>query len=444
MVKIISIDGIPLMPTRRYGKVRRLLKDGKAKVICRNPFTIQLLYKTETEITEEIKIGIDLGYKFVGFALVTQTGVVIEKGTLELRQDVSDLLTSKRTFRRSRRNRKMRYRKARFDNRKRVDGWLAPSTQSKYNHIINWIENFSKYLPSYSLSVEIAKFDIQKINNPEIKDIGYQQGDLYGYRNIKNYIIAREQGKCQYCKKGYKDGERWQLHHIKPRSMGGVDKPSNLALLHESCHAEIHAKNKLDKLKKPKQYKDSTFMNIIKWKIVNDLKAKYDNKVSFTYGHITQTNRENLGLSKTHYNDAIAITKIVVSKDKVIPLYIKQVRKKKRSLHEATARKGRKTPNIESKRNSKNTKEVYVITKFKKDKENKKEKAISKTTKYSLYDKVLVNGKIGYITGFSAKMLYVQSILGEYLQVSKKYKQVSTKEVKHIKRNNNWIMQRVA
>ena len=423
MVRVVSIDGKNLMPTNRHGKVRRLLKDNKAKVICKNPFTIQLLYQTD-DVTQKITIGVDTGYKFTGFAFIANNKV-LQKGTIELRQDVSSLITLRRTLRRGRRNRKTRYRKPRFLNRTRPDGWLAPSTQSKYNHILNWIDRFTKYLPNYQLKVEIANFDIAKINNPDIEKELYQQGNMYGYENIKQYLLAREHGTCQYCKK--KKNDKWHIHHIVPKSKGGSDRVDNLALLHESCHKKLHEKNDTNKISKPKQYKDATFMNIIKWKLVNDLKAKYQDKVSFTFGYITKIDRNDLGLEKTHYNDAIAITKEIVNENKSNPIYIKQVRKKKRSLHEATPRKGRRIKNTTQKRSSKNTKGITVNNK-----------------KIALYDKVKINNQIGYVSGFTGKMVYVIDIQGNYIkQSNKSYKQISPKEIKHIKRNNNWIIQEV-
>ena len=144
MVKVVDYNGKLLMPTNRHGKVRRLLKEKKAKVICKTPFTIQLLYQT-TEETQDITVGIDLGYKYTGFALIAN-GKVIQKGTIELRQNVPNLLITRSALRRDRRSR-LRYRPARFDNRAKPKGWLPPSTQNKYNHILSWIDKICAYLP---------------------------------------------------------------------------------------------------------------------------------------------------------------------------------------------------------------------------------------------------------------------------------------------------------
>ncbi len=425
MVYVISQSGKKLMPTNRHGKVRRLLKEGKAKVVDRNPFTIQFLYET-TEFTREVQVGFDIGYRHQGFVLVANNKI-IEKGEIELRTDISSLLKTRADYRRGRRYRKTRYRAARWANRRKKDGWLPPSVQNRYNHIVAWINRLTKYLPDYQLTVEIASFDIHKIINPDIEGADYQHGDLYQYENMKAYLIAREQAKCQLCGKELADSP-WRIHHIRQRKEGGSDRPENLALLHEACHEKLHKENLNHKLKKAKQYKYATFMNNIRWKLVNELKENHNGKVSFTYGYIIKLRRYDLGLEKTHYNDAIAITKQDIRDNSIVPLKIKQVRKKKRSLHEATPRKGRKEPNRTAKRNEKNTK--LVDTKY---------------GRFCLHDKVRVGSKTGFVSGFSAKQLYVVDIDGNYLmQEGKSYKQINSVRVKHITRNNNFIISRLS
>jgi len=425
MVYVVSKTGKNLMPTNRHGKVRRWLKECKAKVICKNPFTIQLLFDT-TEYIQAVKVGIDIG-NTVGYAIVANNSV-IDKGEIALRTDVSKLLTQKRTYRKSRRNRKTRYRKARFLNRKnKKKGWLPPSILSKFNNIVFWIDRLTKYLPDYQITVETVKFDTQKMENPGIKGKEYQQGSLYGYENVKEFLLFRQKGKCQLCKKGY-DGNGWHIHHIKERSKGGTDSPSNLALLHKHCHAELHKKGL--KIRKPskKRLAECAHYNALRLQLMDILKEKYSN-VEFTYGYITKMNRNNLNLPKTHYNDAIAIAGVEEIKRDITEItVIKQVRKKKRSLHESTARKWKNHSNINSVRNKKNTKEIIV-----------------NGIKYSLWDKVKIGNKKGYISGFTGNSCYIQDIDGKYLVIDgKKYKQVSVKNIKHVKRNNNWIMERKA
>jgi len=347
LVFVINKHGRPLMPCSQK-KARLLLKQGKAKIHQYEPFTIQLLFGS-SGYKQEVSVGIDTGAKYVGVA-VTSENKVHAKGTIELRDDIKELLEIRRIYRRGRRGRKTRYRQPRFQNRARKDGWLPPSIQSRVDNTISWIDKFTSLLPNPKLIIEVGKFDIQKIENPDIKGAEYQQGEMYEYRNRIAYLLARENGKCQLCNKPYEKGNGWRLHHIWGRHK---DRPHHWALLHERCHISIHANGEEAKLqkKKPKSYKESAFMNIIRKKLFN----QYPD-ARFTYGNITFQDRCDLNLEKTHYNDAIAISGIKTIKSNTLyPFRVKQVRVKKRSLHEAIPRKGRKQKNTTAKRNAKNT-----------------------------------------------------------------------------------------
>ena len=432
VVFVVSKAGRPLMPTKRFGKVRKLLKEKHAKVINRNPFTIQLLYETKHH-TQPVKVGIDPGAT-MGFAIVTDNGLggkVMEKGEIRFRRDISKLLTQRREYRRDRRYRKTRYREPRFLNRRRPEGWLAPSVRARFEHTISWIERLAKFLPNPEIIVEIARFDTQKLQNPSIDGEEYQQGSLYGYANTMEYLLVRENGKCQLCGKEYGgNGNGWQMHHITPRSKGGTNRPDNLALLHKECHDKIHRNPKLmDRLKKPKLYKESAHLNSFRIQLIKKLKEIFNNRVKFTYGYLTKLHRRELGLPKTHANDAIAMTGFTNPKDISTLTVIRQVRKKKRSLHEAAPRKGRTNPNTESKRNPKNTKQVKV----------------KNGDLWCLWDKVKIDGQTGFISGFTGNYAYAQDIDGNYIKMEgKNYKQVSLKQTAFIRRNNNWIERIIA
>ena len=427
MVGVISKNGKQLMPTKRYGKVRRMLKNGQAIVVSKKPFTIKFLFDT-TEIVQHVAVGVDPG-DTTGYAVALDNGKIVEKGEIRLRTDVKSLLAARKALRRGRRNRNTRYRKARFNNRgNKKPGWLPPSIEQKAKHIINKVREIIGYYPDYTLKVEINKFDMQKLVNPNISGVKYQQGSLYGYENAKQFLLAREKGKCQLCHKGYKENDGWNVHHIIPKADGGTNKPDNLALLHKSCHIKGHKTGSLTKLKKPKQFVGAAMYNAVRYKLMDKFKDIYGNKVEFTYGYITSINRRNLNLEKEHYNDAIAITGITNVKNNVVPItIIKQVRKKKRSLHEATARKSKKEPNVNSIRIAKNTKEIIVHGK-----------------KFALWDKVKVYGRKGYISGFTGNACYVRDINGDHIKMyCKSYNQVTTNKIEQIRRNNNWIMERI-
>ena len=392
-------------------KARLLLKNKKAKIVNYKPFTIQLLYGSSS-YKQETNLGIDVGSKHIGVA-ITSGNNVLAKGQIDLRQDVSKLLETRKILRKARRRRKTRYRQARFLNRKRSEGWLPPSIQSRINNTINWIDKFYNLLPKCMLHTEVAKFDIQKIENPDIEGKEYQQGTMYEYRNRIAYLIARENCKCQYCGEGYKKGDGWRLHHIWGKSK---NRPKDWALLHESCHHKIHDKNEESILrkKKSKSYKEATFMSIIRKRLFNQYP-----EAEFTYGNITFVNRNNLNLTKTHYNDAIAISgikNIKINEDSIF--FIKQFRKKKRSLHEAIAIKGRKVKNIVSKRRAKNTKRQNEI---------------------NLNDKIKIFNKIGFVVGFTKDKCYVKNIFDEYITIpNKTYKQVNITSLRKLNSNNNW------
>ena len=402
------------MPTTPQ-KARKLLKQNKAKVINYKPFTIQLLYVTG-ETKQPINLGIDLGAKHIGVAITSKSNV-LAKGEIELRQDVKSSLDTRRQYRRGRRHRKTRYRKPRFDNRKRSKGWLPPSIQSRIDNTFMWIDKFVDLLPNPNLTIEVGKFDVAKMINPKIEGIDYQKGQTYGYYDVRYYVFARDSYTCQVCKK--KD-KILQTHHIKYVSKGGSNRADNLITVCTDCHTSKNHKEGgvlydwMIKNKKVKTYKEATFMNTIRQRIF----SKYPNAI-ITYGSVTTPKRKELGLEKTHYNDAIAISGIESIRHNVNETFkIKQFRKKKRSLHEATARKGRKTPNKTQKRNSKNTKYQNG---------------------FYLNDKVRLFGKVGFISGFTSGGCYVKDIDNSYITIpDKAYKQVSFKHLEFINHNNNW------
>jgi N6-L-threonylcarbamoyladenine synthase len=175
MVYVINKYGQPLMPTERHGKVRRMLKSGEAKVVKRCPFTIQLLYDT-TDFTQPVSLGIDAGSNHIGVSATTKTKVLYE-ADVTLRNDIVELLSTRREARKARRFRKTRYRKPRFANRKRPDNWLAPSVQQKVDTHLTVVRKVREMLPVSRITVEVASFDIQKIKNPDISGVEYQQGD---------------------------------------------------------------------------------------------------------------------------------------------------------------------------------------------------------------------------------------------------------------------------
>ena len=338
MVYILDVNGNPLMPTKRHGKVKHLLKNKKAKVIRRTPFTIQLLYVT-TEYKQSITLGIDAGSKVVGISATTAVEEVFASEVI-LRNDIVDLLSTRRQNRRTRRNR-LRYRQPRFNNRisNKNKGWLAPSIQHKIDSHLKLVEKIHQILPISKIIIETASFDIQKIKNPGISGIEYQSGEQLNFWNVREYVLFRDNHTCQHCKGKSKD-KILNVHHIVSRKTGG-DSPQNLLTLCETCHNAHHKGTIKLKTKKVVFYKDAAFMGIMRWKVYRELKDNYSN-VEMTYGYITKNTRITHKIEKTHNADAFCISSNIEAKrSDVVYLQIFK-RKHNRQIHKANLLKGGK------------------------------------------------------------------------------------------------------
>ncbi|OQW93028.1 MAG: hypothetical protein BWK79_13320, partial [Beggiatoa sp. IS2] len=324
LVYIVDKNGNPLMPTHRLGKVRRWLKQGQAIVVGHSPFTIKLLFETGNCI-QSLTLGIDTGYKRVGISVVSSKQELLS-AEIQLRTDVSEKLTDKRMYRRNRRNR-LRYRQPRFLNRKKAIS-LAPSVLHKINshlRIIKWVNSF---LPIKQLSIETSSFDPHKLKNPEIKGIEYQQGEQWGYENVKAYILARDGHRCYFYQANQGNcSEKLHVHHLTYRSNGGTDAPSNLVTLCEKHHALVHK----DQLKLArvqfKSLKSATIMNIVNNPLCHKLPT-----AQTTFGYITKVMRTQLGLPKSHANDAFVIAGGNDQQRHLPPLKLLFKRKNNRSL----------------------------------------------------------------------------------------------------------------
>lgn len=326
MVYILNIDNKPLMPTNRYAKVRKLLKNKQAKVVNTNPFTIKLLYSTG-DYVQPVTLGIDSGYLNIGFSAISNKKELIS-GEVKLLQNVSERLKVRSVYRKQRRSR-LRYRKPKFNNRRRSNEWLAPSINHKLDSHIRFIDKIKKILPVSETIVEVANFDIQKIKNPEVSGTGYQEGEQLGFFNLREYILHRDNHKCQNPNCKNKDKEQiLEVHHLGFWKGDRSNRPSNLITLCNKCHIP---KNHLKKgflynwSPKLKSFKDSTFMSIVRWRLINIIGSKS------TYGYVTKSKRISLGLEKTHYNDAFCIAGGEKQK-RVEPIMFNQIKRNNRSL----------------------------------------------------------------------------------------------------------------
>lgn len=403
-------------------KVRLLLKENKARIIGYKPFTIQLTFPTG-ESTQEVHVGVDTGARHIGLA-ATSGNKVLVKGEIELRDDIHKNMQTRSELRRTRRNRNLRYRKARFLNRKRKDGWLPPTVESKLNATFMWINKFCDLLPSPILHIEVGKFDIQKMINPDIKNEEYQNGQCTGYYDVRYFVFARDNYTCQVCKK---QNKILNTHHLLYKSKGGSNRADNLIAVCTDCHSSENHKeggilyNWMIKHKRVRQYKEATFMNVVRQRTFQ----KYPDAI-ITYGSETSPYRKELGLDKTHYNDAIAISKIEYIKENPKEyFYIKQFRKKKRSLHESIPTRGRrKEKNVNAERRNKNS---------------------PCRAGWFMNDMVSFQNKVGWIYGFSGgesgKECVLRDIDGEIVRDSKRAKNnpnVKFSSLQFICHNNNW------
>lgn len=344
MVYVINKYNEPLMPTENHRMVRLLLKNKKAKVVRRTPFTIKLLYTTK-KCVQPIILGVDAGSKTIGLSASTESQELYS-AELKPRNDVVNNLSTCREFRRARRNRKTRYRPARFDNRvhSKHKGWLAPSVEVKIQEHITAIKRICKILPIAEIVVETAEFDLQLIKAVEAGlpvPIGedYQNGDQKGFYNVRQYVFHRDGYKCRHCG-AHGNDVKFEVHHLESRKTGG-NSPDNLVTLCSHCHELVTNGIILTfKKRKCKSTRDAAFMGIMRKTLMQRLRNELTIPVKETKGYITKYVREAHKLPKSHVIDALCIANHPNAKRLLKTYTIKPVRNHNRQLHKATILKG--------------------------------------------------------------------------------------------------------
>ena len=400
-VFVLNMRGQPLMPCSPP-KARKLLRAGKAVPVRRTPFVIQLTVPTG-ETKQPITLGVDAGYKHVGLSATTAKEELLAS-EVELRQDVTGLLSNRLALRRARRNRKTRCRAPRFDNRVRSKhkGWLAPSVENRIQAHISRIEAVCRVLPITKIVIETASFDIQKIKNPEVEGTDYQQGEQLGFWNVREYVLFRDGHVCQACKGRSKD-LILNVHHIDSRKTGG-DAPGNLITLCEACHKAYHAgKLKQFSPRRGASFRAETFMGIMRWTVLNRLRERHPElPVTNTYGYLTKHKRIVAGLPKTHCADAFCIAGVLDAKRRGEYLFQKQTRRHNRQIHKLTILKGGMHKRHQA---------PYLVHGFR------------------LFDKVLCKGEVGFIFGRRSSGAFdVRRLDGTKISAGISYKKLSLLE----------------
>ena len=296
---------------------RSLLKAGKAKVFRLYPFTI-ILKKSVSVKHNGLLLKIDPGSKQTGFALVSQGGEVIFAMVLVHRgQQIKNALERRRNIRRSRRHRKTRYRSSRFLNRKRKKGWLPPSLMHRVLTVETWVNRLIKLAPINSVAMELVSFDTQKMVNPEVSGVSYQQGELAGYE-VREYLLEKFNRTCAYCNA---KNVPLEVEHIQPKSKGGSNRITNLTLACRPCNEAKGNQDIKDFLSgKPnllerihfqakQPLKDAAAVNATRWKLFETLTAK-GLPITTGSGARTKYNRRRLGLPKEHWIDAACVGEV--------------------------------------------------------------------------------------------------------------------------------------
>ena len=316
-VFVIDTNHKPLDPIHP-GRARILLTEGKAAVYRRYPFTIILKIDVQEPVVQPLRIKLDPGSRTTGIAIVNNaTGEVVFAAELSHRgQKIKASLDDRRAIRRSRRNRKTRYRKPRFDNRTRKAGWQPPSLLSRIANVLTWVNRLSRYCPIAAISMELVRFDMQLMEDAEVSGVEYQQGTLAGYET-REYLLEKWERTCSYC--GAQDVPL-QIEHIQPRAKGGTNRISNLCLACEPCNTAkgtldiaVFLKKKPEVLKRiqlqsKRSLKDAAVVNSTRWALFERLKAT-GLPIECGSGGRTKFNRTTRELPKTHWLDASCVGK---------------------------------------------------------------------------------------------------------------------------------------
>src|SRR5215831_1857371 len=294
-------------------------EEGRAAVFRRYPFTIILKREIVNPSTPDLKLKIDPGSKITGVAIVNQeTGEVVFAGEIGHRgRTIKSKLDARRALRRGRRNRKTRYRKPRFDNRRRPEGWLPPSLESRVENVHTWARRLGRAYPLKSVAYELVRFDMQLMQNPTIEGVEYQQGELEGFE-LREYVLIKFNHRCVYADAKSPCDKILNVDHLVPRSRGGSNRASNLVC---ACRKHNEEKGNLSleeysnlrgvdfspiKAQAKAPLKDAAAVNATRWALLNRLKGA-GLPIETGSGGLTKFNRAQRDLPKAHWIDAACV-----------------------------------------------------------------------------------------------------------------------------------------
>lgn len=342
-VFVVDTKHQPLNPVHP-GRARILLASGRAAVLKRHPFTIVLSRVVDEPHIQPLRVKLDPGSKTTGIAVVNDTsGEVVFAAELQHRGSViKQRLDDRRAHRRFRRQRKTRYRPARFHNRRRRTAWLPPSLESRITNVLTWVKRLHRLCSVTALSVELVKFDTQLLEQPDIQGVDYQQGTLQGYE-IREFLLERWHRRCAYCGAS---SMPLQVEHIRPRAKNGGNRVSNLTLACEPCNkekgtqdVEVFLADKpavlsrlLAQVQSP--LKDAAAVNATRWTLYKRLQA-LGLPIECGSGGLTKYNRTARSLPKTHWLDACCVgkrTPELLAVSNVAPLRITAMGRQRRQM----------------------------------------------------------------------------------------------------------------
>ena len=337
VVLVVDQQRQPLDPVHP-GRARHLLTAGHAAVLRRYPFTLILKAVAPAARPEPLRVKIDPGSKTTGIALVNDTsGQVVWAGEVAHRGEaVKARLDQRRACRRSRRQRHTRYRPARFANRRRREGWLPPSLESRLANVRTWVDRLRRWSPIGAISLELVKFDTQLMQDAEISGVAYQQGELAG-DEVREYLLEKWGRKCAYC--GATD-RPLQVEHITPQARHGSHRVSNLTLACKTCN-EAKGKRTAEEFGYPQiqaqaqqPLRDAAAVNATRWALYRRL-AAFGLPLETGTGGRTKWNRTRRDLPKTHWTDAACVgasTPETVTIAGVVPLLIRAMGRHSRQM----------------------------------------------------------------------------------------------------------------